>query len=165
MVRPLLCRHRQGDDAKVAQEAEAGLKNAIDQAIKRTTKPARLESLNELEGAFELLRYLCQDPASQARQRASGAESASAHRQSPEIQARRHWQQRLRSQAIEFGTKQVNAQFRTASAAATNFVLNSERAASALAVCRPLQKPSSSERSPQQGDGRGMPRRADPLCQ
>src|SRR5262245_374039 len=40
------------DDAKVALEAEAGLKNAIDQAIKGAKKPARLEGLNKLAKEF-----------------------------------------------------------------------------------------------------------------
>src|SRR6516164_3113885 len=40
------------DDAKVALEAEAGLKNAIDQAIKGTKKQARLEGVNKLAKEF-----------------------------------------------------------------------------------------------------------------
>jgi methyl-accepting chemotaxis protein len=127
------------DDAKVALEAEASMKNAIDQAIKGTKKPARLESLNKLAKEFSnfsatfakilqakrdsalivqnqlqrnanLLRYKLDDIGNNA----SDSEA----------------------QAIEFGTKQVNAQFQTASAAATNFVLNSDQALAASALAR-----------------------------
>ena len=127
------------DDAKVALEAEAGLKNAIDQAIKGTKKQARLEGVNKLAKEFSnfsatfvkilqakrdselivqnqlqrnanLLRYKLDDIGNNA----------------PDAEA----------QAVEFGTKQVNAQFQTASAAATNFVLNSDQALAASALAR-----------------------------
>ncbi|WFU41422.1 methyl-accepting chemotaxis protein [Bradyrhizobium sp. CB82] len=127
------------DDAKVALEAEAGLKNAIDQAIRGAKRPARVESLtklakefsnfsatfakilqakrdsallvqNQLQRNANLLKYKLDDIGNNA----SDAEA----------------------QAIEFGTKQVNAQFQTASAAATNFVLNSDRALAASALAR-----------------------------
>src|SRR5215471_2644437 len=40
------------DDAKAALDTEAGLKNAIDQAIKGAKKATRLESLNKLATEF-----------------------------------------------------------------------------------------------------------------
>ena len=41
------------DDAKAAQAAEASLKDAIEQSIRGTKKPARLEGLNRLAGEFK----------------------------------------------------------------------------------------------------------------
>src|SRR6478609_1696833 len=127
------------DDAKAALDAETGLKSAIDQAVKSAKKPARQESLGKLSKEFSnfsatfakvlqakrdstllvqnqltrnanLLKYKLDDIGNNA----SDSEA----------------------QAIEFGTKQVNAQFQTASAAATNFVLTSDQAIATSALAR-----------------------------
>jgi methyl-accepting chemotaxis protein len=127
------------DDAKAALEAQSHLKNAIDQAVKSAHKPARQENLNKLAKEFSnfsatfakvleakrdsgilvenklsryanLLKYKLDDIANNA----SDSEA----------------------QAIEFGTKQVNAQFQSAAAAATNFVLTSDQAVAINALAR-----------------------------
>ncbi|MCA1430805.1 MULTISPECIES: HAMP domain-containing methyl-accepting chemotaxis protein [unclassified Bradyrhizobium] len=127
------------DDAKAALDAEASLKNAIDQAVKSAKQPPRQESLgklakefsnfsatfakvlqakrdsallvqNQLQRQANLLKYKLDDIGNNA----SDAEA----------------------QAIEFGTKQVNAQFQTASAAATQFVLTSDQAIANSALAR-----------------------------
>ena len=41
------------DDGKAALAAEASLKDAIDQAMKGTTNPARLDQVTQLEQEFE----------------------------------------------------------------------------------------------------------------
>src|SRR5262249_35488040 len=118
------------DDAKTALDAETSLKNAIGQAVKSARPRARQESLSKLAKEFSnfsatfakvlqakrdsallvqnqltrqanLLKYKLDDIANNA----SDSEA----------------------QSIEFGTKQVNAQFQTASAAATNFLLTSDQ--------------------------------------
>ncbi|WP_375311573.1 HAMP domain-containing methyl-accepting chemotaxis protein [Bradyrhizobium sp. A5] len=127
------------DDAKAAQDAQANLKNAIDEAVKSAKQPARQDGLNKLAKEFSnfsttfakvlqakrdstllvqnqlmrnanLLKYKLDDIGNNA----SDSEA----------------------QAIEFGTKQVNAQFQTASAAATNFVLTSDQAIATSALAR-----------------------------
>jgi len=127
------------DDAKAAQAAEASLKEAIEQSIKGTRTPARLEGLNRLAGEFRnfsgtfaeilkvkresalvtqnqlmrnanLLRYKLEDIASNA----SEAEL----------------------QAVEFGAKQTNAQLQSAVALANTFVVNWDQAVASSALAR-----------------------------
>ncbi|MDD1522273.1 MULTISPECIES: methyl-accepting chemotaxis protein [Bradyrhizobium] len=127
------------DDAKAALDAEASLKNAVDQAIKGAKKPARQESLNKLAKEFSNFS-------------ATFAKVLQAKRDSALlVQNQLQRQANLlkyklddignnasdsEAQAIEFGTKQVNAQFQTASAAAINFVLTSDQAIATSALAR-----------------------------
>ncbi|WP_439401975.1 methyl-accepting chemotaxis protein [Bradyrhizobium sp. DASA03068] len=127
------------DDAKAALDAEASLKNAVDQAVKGAKKPARQESLNKLAKEFSNFS-------------ATFAKVLQAKRDSALlVQNQLQRQANLlkyklddignnasdsEAQAIEFGTKQVNAQFQTASAAATNFVLTSDQAIATSALAR-----------------------------
>jgi methyl-accepting chemotaxis protein len=127
------------DDAKVVLAAEASLKNAIDQAIKGAKKPARLESLNKLakefsnfSATFAKILQAKRDSALMVQNQLQSNANLLKFKlddignNAPDSEA----------QAIEFGTKQVNAQFQTASAAATNFVLNSDQALAASALAR-----------------------------
>jgi methyl-accepting chemotaxis protein len=127
------------DDAKVVLAAEASLKNAIDQAIKGAKKPARLESLNKLakefsnfSATFAKILQAKRDSALMVQNQLQSNANLLRFKlddignNAPDSEA----------QAIEFGTKQVNAQFQTASAAATNFVLNSDQALAASALAR-----------------------------
>ncbi|MBR0711786.1 methyl-accepting chemotaxis protein [Bradyrhizobium liaoningense] len=127
------------DDAKAALDAEASLKSAIDQAIKGAKKPARQESLNKLAKEFSNFS-------------ATFAKVLQAKRDSALLVQNQLTRQAnllkyklddvgnnasdSEAQAIEFGTKQVNAQFQTASAAATNFVLTSDQAIATSALAR-----------------------------
>ncbi|MDH6260073.1 HAMP domain-containing methyl-accepting chemotaxis protein [Bradyrhizobium sp. BR13661] len=127
------------DDAKVALDAEASLKNAIDQAVKSAKTPARQDSLDKLAKEFSNFS-------------ATFAKVLQAKRDSVLlVQNQLSRQANLlkyklddignnasdsEAQAIEFGTKQVNAQFQTASAAATNFVLTSDQAIATSALAR-----------------------------
>jgi methyl-accepting chemotaxis protein len=127
------------DDATSALAAEASLKDAIDRALSGAKKPSRREGVNRLADEFSnfsgtfakilkvkresalivqnqltrnanLLKYKLEDIGSSA----SNAEL----------------------QAIEFGTKQVNAQFQTVSAAASIFVINFDQAVASNALAR-----------------------------
>jgi hypothetical protein len=127
------------DDAKAAQTAEASLKDAIERALSRTGKPARLESLKHLADEFKnfaetfaeilkvkresalitqnqlmrnanLLRYKLDDTASNA------AEAGLP--------------------AVELGIKQVTAQFQAVVALVNTFVINSDQAVAASAQAR-----------------------------
>ncbi|MBR0822463.1 methyl-accepting chemotaxis protein [Bradyrhizobium liaoningense] len=127
------------DDAKAALDAETGLKSAIDHAVKSAKKPARQESLNKLAKEFSNFS-------------ATFAKVLQAKRDSALLVQNQLTRQAnllkyklddignnasdSEAQSIEFGTKQVNAQFQTASAAATNFVLTSDQAIATSALAR-----------------------------
>lgn len=127
------------DDAQAALEAEARLKNAIDEAIKSVTKSARLERFNKLASDFSNFA-------------ATFAKILQAKRDSALIvknQLQRNadlFAYKLgdigrdasdaEAKAIEFDTGQVNAQFQSASAAVTNVVLNSDQALATTALAR-----------------------------
>src|SRR6476620_4797759 len=127
------------DDAKAALDAETGLKSAIDQAVKSAQKPARQEGLNKLAKEFSNFS-------------ATFAKVLQAKRDSALLVQNQLTRQAnllkyklddignnasdSEAQSIEFGTKQVNAQFQTASAAATNFVLTSDQAIATSALAR-----------------------------
>jgi methyl-accepting chemotaxis protein len=127
------------DDAKAALSAEASLKDAIDQALKGTRKPARHEGLDRLAGEFKkvaatfaeiltlkrdsalvsqnqlmrnanMLRYKLDDIASNA------AES--------EVPA------------VELGAKQVGTQFQAVIAIVNTFVINSDQTVATSALAR-----------------------------
>ena len=84
------------DDAKAALAAEASLKDAIDQSMKGTTNPARLDQVTRLAREFRLHQDFRRHPQGQARQRAGDAKPADAQRQHAALQARRSSQQRQR---------------------------------------------------------------------
>jgi len=127
------------DDATAALKAEADLKSAIDQAIKDARNPAGLESINELAKEF-------------SNSSAIFARILQAKRDSAQVQNQLQRDANLLkyklddignnaaraadAQDIEFHTKQVNAQFQTASAAATGFLVSSEQALAASALAR-----------------------------
>ncbi|WP_027526341.1 HAMP domain-containing protein, partial [Bradyrhizobium sp. Ec3.3] len=127
------------DDAKVALEAEAGLKKAIDQAIKGAERPARLESLGKLAKEFSNFSATFAKILQAKRDSALLVENQlqrNANLLKYKLDDIGNNASDSEAQAIEFGTKQVNAQFQTASAAATNFVLNSDQALAANALAR-----------------------------
>jgi methyl-accepting chemotaxis protein len=128
------------DDAKAALAAEAGLKDAIDQSIKNTTNPARINqvtrlqrefraftkifadvvkikhdnelvSQNQLQRSGNLLRYKLDDLP-------SGVEDDSA------------------LAAVTLAAKKVAAQFQTAMALANAFLVNSDQSVAASAMAR-----------------------------
>ena len=127
------------DDGKAALAAEASLKDAIDQSMKGTGNPARLDQIGRIAGEFRtftrifadifrlkgesmlvaqnqltrggtMLRYKLDDLASNA------AEQGLA--------------------AVELGAKQVTAQYVALTALANTFVLNSDPAVATSALAR-----------------------------
>jgi CHASE3 domain sensor protein len=122
------------DDAKTALEAQASLKTAIDQAVTAAKTPARQESLGKLarefanfSATFAKVLQAKQDSALQVQNKLS----RNANLLKYKLDDIGNNASDAEAQAIEFGTKQVNAQFQTASAAATNFVLTSDQAIAA----------------------------------
>lgn len=127
------------DDAKAALDAEARLKNAIDQAIRSAKKPARLESLNKLAKEFSNFSATFAKILQAKRDSALLVQNQlqrNANLLKYKLDDIGNNASESEAQAIEFGTKQVNAQFQTASAAASNFVLNSDQAVGASAMAR-----------------------------
>ena len=83
------------DDGKAALAAEAGLKDAIDQSMKGTTNPARLEQVVQACPRIpELHQDLRRHSPGQAGKRAADAKPADAQRHHAALQARRSSQQR-----------------------------------------------------------------------
>ncbi|UPK26768.1 methyl-accepting chemotaxis protein [Bradyrhizobium sp. 195] len=127
------------DDAKAALDAEASLKNAIDQAIKNAKQPARLESLNKLAKEFSNFSATFAKILQAKRDSALLVQNQlqrNANLLKYKLDDVGNNASDSEAQAIEFGTKQVNAQFQTASAAASNFILNSDQSIGASAMAR-----------------------------
>ncbi|SPP91674.1 methyl-accepting chemotaxis protein [Bradyrhizobium vignae] len=127
------------DDAKAALVAEASLKDAIDQAVKGAKKPARQESLDKLTKEFSNFSATFAKVLQAKRDSAMLVQnqlSRNANLLKYKLDDIGNNASDAEAQAIEFGTKQVNAQFQTASAAATNFVLTSDQAIATSALAR-----------------------------
>ncbi|OKO86497.1 HAMP domain-containing methyl-accepting chemotaxis protein [Bradyrhizobium sp. AS23.2] len=127
------------DDAKAAQDAEASLKNAIDQAVKSAKKPARLDSLNKLAKEFSNFSTTFAKVLQAKRDNALLVQNQltrNANLLKYKLDDIGNNASDSEAQSIEFGTKQANAQFQTASAAATNFVLTSDQAIATSAQAR-----------------------------
>jgi methyl-accepting chemotaxis protein len=126
-----------GDDSAVALVAEAGLKNAIERSIKGTTNPARLDQIARLAEEFrnfsrifaDILKLkneseiVTQTPLTRAanslRRELDELTSEAAEAQIP---------------SVELGTKQVTAQFLTATVLVNTFVINSDPGVAANAM-------------------------------
>ncbi|MBW5437645.1 methyl-accepting chemotaxis protein, partial [Bradyrhizobium canariense] len=127
------------DDAKTALDAETGLKSAIDQAVKSAKKPARQESLGKLAKEFSNFSATFAKVLQAKRDSALLVQNQlmrNANLLKYKLDDIGNNASDSEAQAIEFGTKQVNAQFQTANAAATNFVLTSDQAIATSALAR-----------------------------
>ncbi|MDA9424664.1 chemotaxis protein, partial [Bradyrhizobium sp. CCBAU 53380] len=127
------------DDAKAALDAEGSLKNAVDQAVKSAKKPARQESLNKLAKEFSNFSATFAKVLQAKRDSALLVQNQltrNANLLKYKLDDIGNSASDAEAQAIEFGTKQVNAQFQTASAAATNFVLTSDQTIANSALAR-----------------------------
>jgi methyl-accepting chemotaxis protein len=126
------------DDAKAALEAEAGLKAAIDQAIK-STNPARLGSLQQLAKDFgdfsatfaEILR-LKRDSALVAQNQLT----RNANMLRYKLDDIGSIASEAELPAVEMGVKQVTTQFQATAALANNFVIDADPAAATSATAR-----------------------------
>src|SRR3954447_12704132 len=127
------------DDAKAALDSEASLKNAVDQAIKGAKAPARLDGLNKLAKEFSNFSATFAKVLQAKRDSALLVQNQlmrNANLLKYKLDDIGNNASDSEAQAIEFGTKQVNAQFQTANAAATNFVLTSDQAIATSALAR-----------------------------
>jgi methyl-accepting chemotaxis protein/CHASE3 domain sensor protein len=127
------------DDGKAALAAEASLKDAIDQSMKGTTNPAGLDQLTRLAREFraftkifaEILKIKSESALVTQNQLTRGGTmlryklddlgSNAAEAELP---------------AIEFGVKQVTAQYQAATALANTFVINSDQTVATSALAR-----------------------------
>jgi methyl-accepting chemotaxis protein len=127
------------DDAKAALSAETSLKDAIDQSMKGTSNPARLDQINRLAREFQTFTRIFADILKVKRDSALVTQNQLARG----ANMLRYKLDDLPSnandaelQAIEFGAKKVTEQFQAASALANTFVVNSDQAVAASALAR-----------------------------
>ena len=127
------------DDAKAALSAEAGLKDAIDQSMKGTTNPARLEQVTKLAREFraftgifaEILKLKQESAQVTANQLQRGGNNM---RYKLDDLASNAADAEL--PAVELGAKAVAAQFQTATALVNTFVINSDITVATSALAR-----------------------------
>src|ERR1700730_4546954 len=127
------------DDAKAALAAEASLKDAIDQSMKGTTNPARLDQITRLAREFraftkifaDILKVKAESVLVTQNQLTRGGnmlryklDDLPSNADDTELQA------------IEFGVKKVAAQFQTVTALANTFVINSDMTVATSAPAR-----------------------------
>src|SRR5450631_2524713 len=127
------------DDAKAALSAEAILKDAIDQSMKGTTNPARLDQITRLAREFRAFTKIFSDILKVKRDNALVAQNQLARGGN----LLRYKLDDLPSnaddselQAIQFGAKKVAEQFQAVTALAGTFVINSDQAVAASALAR-----------------------------
>jgi methyl-accepting chemotaxis protein len=127
------------DDAKAALAAEASLKDAIDQSMKGTTNPARLNQITRLAREFRAFTKIFADilkvknestlltqnqltrGGTTLRYKLDDLASNAAEAELP---------------AVELGAKQVAAQYQAAMALANTFVINSDMTVATSALAR-----------------------------
>src|ERR1700726_1843191 len=127
------------DDAKAALTAEASLKDAIDQSMKGTTNPARLNQITRLAREFRAFTRIFADilkvknestlltqnqltrGGTTLRYKLDDLASNAAEAELP---------------AVELGAKQVAAQYQAALALANTFVINSDMTVATSALAR-----------------------------
>jgi methyl-accepting chemotaxis protein len=127
------------DDAAAALAAETSLKDAIDQSMRGTTNPARLEQIVRLVREFRIFTKIFADILKLKRESALLTQNQltrggnmlryklddlPSNASDPEISA------------IEFGAKKANAQFQAVTALANAFVINADQTVAASAVAR-----------------------------
>jgi methyl-accepting chemotaxis protein len=127
------------DDAMAALAAETGLKDAIDQSMKGTTNPARLDQITRLAREFRTFTRIFADILKVKRDSAlvtqnQLAKSGNMLRYKLDDLPSNASDAEL--QAIEFGAKKATAQFQAVTALANTFVINSDQAVAASAVAR-----------------------------
>jgi methyl-accepting chemotaxis protein len=127
------------DDAKAALAAEARLKDAIDQSMRGTTNPARLDQITRLAREFQSFSKIFADIVKFK----SDSALLVQNKLTRDANTLRYKLDDLPSnaddselQAIQFGTKKVNEQFQAASALANTFVINSDQAIATGAMAR-----------------------------
>jgi hypothetical protein len=127
------------DDAQAALTAETSLKAAIDQSMRGTTNPVRLEQITRLAREFRIFTKIFADILKIKRESALVAQNQLARG----ANMLRYKLDDLPSNAddpelpvIEFGAKKANAQFQAVTALANTFVVNADHTAAASAEAR-----------------------------
>ena len=128
------------DDAKAALAAEAGLKQAIDQSMKTTTNPARINQVTRLAREFHAFTKIFADIVKTKRDR----ELVTQNQLMRSGNLLRYKLDDFPSSvdddaelaAITLAAKKVAAQFQTAMALVNTFVVNSDPAVAASAMAR-----------------------------
>ena len=127
------------EDAQAAVTAETSLKDAIDQSMRGTTKPAGLEQITRLAREFRIFTKIFADILRIKRESALMTQNQLAR----SANMLRYKLDDLPSNAddaelpaIEFGAKKANAQFQAVTALANAFVINADQAVAASAVAR-----------------------------
>jgi len=127
------------DDAQAALTAETALKDAIDQSMRSTTNPARLEQITRLAREFRIFTKIFADILKIKRESALLTQNQLARG----ANMLRYKLDDLPSNAddaelpvIDFGAKKANAQFQAVTALANTFVTNADQAVAASAVAR-----------------------------
>jgi len=127
------------DDGKAALVAEASLKDAIDQSMKGTTNPARLEQITRLAREFRAFTKIFADIL-KVKQESALIVQNQLTRSGTSL---RYKLDDLPSnaddselQSIQFGAKKVAEQFQAVTALANTFVVNSDQAVATSATAR-----------------------------
>jgi methyl-accepting chemotaxis protein len=127
------------DDAKATLTAETSLKDAIDQSMRGTTNPARLEQITRLAREFRTFTKIFADILKVKRDSALVTQNQLTRGGN----MLRYKLDDLPSnandaelQAIEFGAKKAIAQLQTVTALANTFVINSDQAVATSALAR-----------------------------
>jgi methyl-accepting chemotaxis protein len=127
------------DDANATLTAETSLKDAIDQSMRGTTNPARLDQITRLAREFRTFTKIFADILKVKRDSALVAQNQLARSGN----MLRYKLDDLPSNAndvelpaIEFSAKQVTAQFQTVTALANTFVIDSDQTVAASAMAR-----------------------------
>src|SRR3984957_5672398 len=127
------------DDAAAALAAEASLKDAINQSMRGTTNPARLDQITRLEREFRTFGKIFAEILKVKRDSAlltqnQLARSANMLRYKLDDLPSNADDSEL--QVIQFGAKKVIEQFQAVTALASTFVVNSDQAVAASALAR-----------------------------
>jgi methyl-accepting chemotaxis protein len=127
------------DDAKAALAAEAGLKDAIDQSMRGTTNPARLDQITRLAREFRIFTKIFADILKVKRESALVTQNQLARGGN----LLRYKLDDLPSnaddselQTLQFAAKKVTDQFQAVTALADTFVINADQAVAASALAQ-----------------------------
>jgi methyl-accepting chemotaxis protein len=127
------------DDAKAALSAETSLKDTIDQSMKGTTNPARLDQITRLAREFQAFTRIFADILRVKRDSALVTQNQLARGGN----MLRYKLDDLPSdaddaelQAIQFGAKKATEQFQAVTALANTFIINADQTVAADALAR-----------------------------
>jgi methyl-accepting chemotaxis protein len=127
------------DDAQAALAAETSLREAIDQSMRGTTNPVRLEQITRLAREFRIFTKIFADIVKIKRESALVTQNQLARG----ANMLRYKLDDLPSNAtdaelpvIEFGAKKANAQFQAVTALANTFVINGDQSVATSALAR-----------------------------